>query len=190
MNKYLITQMQIKILLFLITALFLSISCSDKKQADHCTEHLVKDTLLFFDESDRLLLFASFDECGEWGGHEESFEIFTKEDRKFYALYKKTKVNCDSIGRLYGTPEFHKPAFSKEFRLSDKEKKGISLYLQQLINGKIKERFPGHAGKTFGAINSDSTLFISIYDYNEENLHNYNALLEIFNLEKVELKVQ
>lgn len=186
MTKYLITQMQIKILLFVLTALFLFISCSNKKQADHPTQHLVQDTLLFFDELDRLLLFASFDECGEWGGHEESFEIFTKEDRKFYALYKKTKINCDSIGRLYGTPEFHKPAFSKEFKLSDKEKKAISSYLQKLISGKIKERFPGHAGKTFSVINSDSTLFISIYDNNEENLHNYNTLLEIFNLEKVD----
>ena len=132
----------------------------------------------------RLIIYANFDECGEWGGHKESFEIFSKRDTAFYAKYTKTKVNCETLGELYGKPEFQKPYINKEIKLSRKEKLTINDYLSSLLKSKIKEHFSGNAGKNFGVIKTDSTFNIDVYDHDPENLENYNNLLKEFNLEK------
>ncbi|MBA5792036.1 hypothetical protein H1R17_03905 [Flavobacterium sp. xlx-214] len=152
-----------------------------------------KNDISFFEPSDlgafgsptKLVIYASFDECGEWGGHEESFEIFAKKDLNFYAYYKRTKVDCDKLSEFYGKPEFQQPYISKEIRLSEDNIIAVNNYLSKLINSKIKERSPGHAGQTFGAIKTDSTFLINVYDNNKENLDNYNKLLESFKIEKV-----
>lgn len=182
-----------KILLILPTLLIL-LSCGNKENKTQKEDSsLEKNTIAFFEPSDlgafgsptKLLIYANFDECGEWGGHEESFEIFTETGYDFYAVYKRTKVDCDKINELYGTPEFQQPAISKKFQLSDDNIIAINNYLSALVKSKIKERFPGHAGQSYGAINSDSTFVINVYDNNKENLDNYNKLLESFKIEKV-----
>ena len=43
--------------------------------------------------SNRLELTASFDECGEWGGHNESFDIY-RENKILYAKYLEDIVDC------------------------------------------------------------------------------------------------
>lgn len=185
-----------KILLILPTLLIL-LSCGNKENKIPKEELKVeKKDILFFEPSNlgafgsptRLIIYADFDECGEWGGHKESFEIFAKKDSKFYANYKRTKVDCDKINELYGKPEFQQPHISKEIQLSEDNINAINNYLSKLIKSKIKERSPGHAGQTFGVIKSDSTLLIDIYDNDKENLDNYNELLESFKIEKVSYK--
>ncbi|WP_313578864.1 hypothetical protein [Chishuiella sp.] len=180
---------KINLLLFCII-IFISCNQQNKKESISIDNR----TLTFFEPSDlgafgsktRLIIYANFDECGEWGGHEESFEIYSKEDKEFYAKYIRTKVDCEKIGK----PEFQQPDISTEYKLNRKNIIAVNTYLSELIQSKISERFPGHAGQKFGVIKSDSTLIIDVYDHNKRNLNNYNNLLKSFNIEKVEYDYQ
>ncbi|WP_255555201.1 hypothetical protein [Flavobacterium sp. NKUCC04_CG] len=177
--------------LLLLTLLTIFISCKEKNI--HKNIEIENDAISFFEPADlgafgsktRLLIYANFDECGEWGGHTESFEIFSKKDRIFYAKYIRTRVDCDKIGELYGSPEFQQPDRTTEFQLTKNNISAINDYLSKLLKSKIHERFPGHAGQNFGVIKSDSTLIIDVYDSNKANLNNYNTLLKAFDIEEV-----
>ena|SRR5690606_4404549 len=180
-----------KLTIFLVLFLIILNSCNEKKID---TENkIIKEEIIFFEPADlgafgsdtRFIIYAHFDECGEWGGHEESFEIFSKEDKNFYAKYLRTKVDCEKLGELYGKPEFQQPLLNKEFKLTESNIIAINNYLSNLLKSKISERFPGHAGQTFGAMKSDSTFIIDVYDSNKKNLNNYNTLLKSFNIEEV-----
>ena len=170
----------------------LLLSCNQKTDSP-ATIVKKKENIDFFQPADlgafgsdtKLILYANFDECGEWGGHEESFEIFAKDDKEFYAKYKRTKVDCNEIGKLYGKPEFQKPYINREIKLANKQKIAINDYLSSLIKSKIREDFPGHAGQNFGVIKTDSTLILNVYDSDKRNLENYNKLLKEFHLESV-----
>lgn len=180
-----------KLTLLLVVFLIILNSCNEKK-IDMKTESS-KDEIMFFQPADlgafgsdtRFIIYAYFDECGEWGGHEESFEIYSKEDKNFYAKYKRTKVDCEKIGELYGRPEFHQPLMNTEFKLTESNIIAINNYLSNLLKSKISERFPGHAGQTFGAMKTDSTFIIDVFDSNNKNLNNYNTLLKSFNIEEI-----
>jgi len=168
------------------------ISCNKKTEKDNLKPKSSNKVDFFepanlgaFGSKTRLIIYAYFDECGEWGGHEESFEIFSKHDQEFYAEYTRTKVDCEKIGALYGKPEFQQAYVKKELKLENKQKVAINKYLLSLLKSKIKERFPGHAGQTFGAMKTDSTFVVDVYDRDKKNLENYNRLLKEFNLEIV-----
>ncbi|WP_434575136.1 hypothetical protein [Riemerella anatipestifer] len=72
-----------------------------------------------------------------------------------------------------------------EFKLTEKNIIAINNYLSKLLKSKISERFPGHSGRNFGVMKSDSTLIIDVYDRSEENLKNYNTLLNSLKIEEV-----
>ena len=180
-----------KLNLLLVLFLIILNSCNEKILYDKI--EIREEKLIFFQPTDlgafgsdtRFIIYAHFDECGEWGGHKESFEIFSKEDKKFYAKFIRTKVDCEKLGELYGKPEFQKSNIEAEFKLTESNIIEINNYLSKLLKSKISERFPGHAGQTFGAMKSDSTLIIDVYDSNKENLINYNTLLKSFKIEEV-----
>jgi len=188
-----------KIIIFL-GLIFFCISCTNStKKVNKIDYNALLKNLdkreFFFEASDlgafgsktRLIIFSSFDECGEWGGHKETIEIFAKKNKNFYAKYIRNKVDCNNIRELYGKPEFQKLDFEKEFVLNEKQQKAISKYLKELVENKIIEKFPGHSGQSFGAKKTDSTLYINIYDNNPINLKNYNSLLQALNIDKVEI---
>lgn len=161
-----------KVVSSILLSCILVTSCLDKKDDS------------FFDELElgaagsetRLIFYANFDECGEWGGHKEDLIIFAKSDKNFYATFKKSKVDCDKVGALYGTPEFHQPDLEKTFKLNNSHKEAIREYMQRLVYSKISEKHPGHAGQNFGIIKTDSTLIIDVYDVNPNNFKNYKEL--------------
>lgn len=159
-------------LLLIATSLLFFISCEKPKNSD------------FFDTNNKITIYSIFDECGEWGGHKEKFEIFDKDDNEFYANYIKTKVNCNNISENYGTSKFQEPHIYKTFKLNDFQKTEIVNYFHNLVNSKISERFPGHSGKTFG-VQKDSTFVIEVYDINSKNVINYNRLLKSFKLDTI-----
>lgn len=173
MKKYLL-------LLFII----LMISCN-KTEKNENIDFFQSVDLGAYGSKTRLIIYANFDECGEWGGHKETFEIFSKKNEQFYAKYTRTKVDCNKIGALYGKPEFQQPYVKKEIKLENKQKTAINEYLLSLVESKINEVYPGHAGQNFGVIKTDSTLVIDVYDSNEKNHENYNKLLNEFQLEAV-----
>jgi len=95
---------------------------------------------------------------------------------------QKFKVDCDSIGVYYGTPEFQKLELEKTLKLNEGNKASISAYIERMVKSKIEERFPGHAGNLSSIINSDSTLLIEVYDDKKFDVESYNQLLTELNL--------
>lgn len=138
----------------------------------------------FFDEIDlgasgseeRLLIEAYFDECGEWGGHREMMTIYAKRDRNFYLDYEKYIINCDSV---YNDQKLE---YKRTLKLDASNKKSITKYMQRMVEAKIAERYPGHAGNTFIISKSDSTLLINVYSGDLSNLESYQQLQRGLNL--------
>ncbi len=193
MNRNIFIQ-QLSFGLILIFLFACNSSTSDDKKVDN--EKGQKNT--FFDEVDlgafgsdtKLFLNARFSECGEWGGHEEKMIVFAKSDKEFYLNYQKFKVNCDSIGDYYGTPEFQKLELQKTIKLNQDNKKSISEYIERMAKSKIEERFPGHAGNSFSVVKSDSSLIINVYDSKQYDFESYNKLLMELNLPLISQKKQ
>jgi hypothetical protein len=160
-------------------------ACNSSTTSDKQVDKINEYSKTFFDEADlgafgsdtKLFLNAEFSECGEWGGHKEKMVIYAKSDKEFYLSYQKYKVNCDSIGAYYGTPNFQKLELEKTFKLNDINKKSISDYIQRMAKSKIEERHPGQAGNSFSVFKSDSTLLINVYDNKEYDLKSYNRLI-------------
>ena len=91
-------------------------------------------------------------------------------------------MNCDSIGKYYGTPDFQKLEIEKTLKLNDANKKSISGYIQRMVKSKVEERYPGHAGNSFSVIKSDSSLIIDVYSGGSYSVDSYNRLLTELNL--------
>lgn len=125
-----------------------------------------------------LKIYATFDECGEWGGHNESLIIFQK-DEFLKVKYTKTEVNCKS----FDNENLQKETVSKEYDVTQSTLKKINYFIEKLALSKTKETLPGNAGKIFKVVNSDSTLVIQVYGDNIESLKNYNKILESINIE-------
>ncbi|OUL60448.1 hypothetical protein [Flavobacterium sp. AJR] len=166
------------VLFFLLIAL----SCGKKQD----TKIQEKDNVIVF--FDPITLGASgvdagvkinarFSECGEWGGRYEEIKIFTKERnfKDYFLNYTKTNIDCDK--RDSKGQNIETIVTQKTIRLTDSNKKSIIEYMKRMIESKVEERFPGHAGDSFSIMNSDSTFVIEVYDYNSKNLNSYNQLL-------------
>ncbi len=167
----------------LITSLFTTMmlaACSqqqEKKEDD-------RKNIVFFDsiepsainQGNNLKIEARFSECGEWGGHKEDIIITLKEDKRFYATYKIFPFNCDSLDYYYANEKIA-PVFTKTILLNDTSKKSIINYIQRLMESKITEKFPGHAGNFFSVVNSDSTFFIQVYDRKEFDIKSFKQLI-------------
>ncbi len=167
---------------FCLLSLF---ACNLSTTSDKQIDEINKQNNTFFDEADlgafgsktKLLINAKFSECGEWGGHKEKMVVYSKADKEFYLDYQKYKVNCDSIGAYYGTPNFQKIELEKTIKLNNIDKKSISDYIHRIVKSKIEERHAGHAGNSFSVIKSDSTLLINVYDSKEYDIISYNRLI-------------
>lgn len=181
-----------------IRALFIIIvfwACNTSTHSDKQSGNAIEPINNFFTDWDlgssgsktRLLLNARFSECGEWGGHNEKMVVYAKADREFYLDYQKFKVNCDSIGKYYGTSSFQKLEFEKTIKLNQSNKESISNYIQRMIKSKVGERFPGHTGNSFTILKSDSTLLIEVYDDKEYDLMSYNKLQTELKLPKTKV---
>lgn len=89
---------------------FIAFVCCQKEVEKQTNATRNKAAIDFFEPADlgafgsdvRLIIYANFDECGEWGGHKERFEIFAKKNQAFYAKYTRTKVDCEKLSQLYG----------------------------------------------------------------------------------------
>lgn len=124
--------------------------------------------------NDTIFIYARFSECGEWGGHEEFIKLYVKES-KFYANYFKYSTNCEKMNE-YGMLPMTKVK-DTVIIVGDIEKEAINEYSHQLLNAKINQDFPGHAGDIFSISNSEKTLNIGIYDDKSVNIENFNNLV-------------
>jgi hypothetical protein len=126
-----------------------------------------------------LSIETRFSECGEWGGHKEQIIIQADSDNSFHANYTVFPYDCDSLPYYIGINNL-KPIINKTVAVNDKEKKSILDYVQRLMQSKIDERaFDGatNAGNIFTLTNSDSSLFISLYNNKLSDIESYKQLI-------------
>jgi hypothetical protein len=178
--------LSIIVALFLIASIYLS--CQDHRKTNQIN---IKDKVAYSDTSaslytdellsDSILINARFSECGEWGGHEEKIIVsMNRGTGELSAEYNIYPFNCDSIP-YYEVSQHLKPIISKRIELDNSKKKSITDYILRLLQSKITESFPGHAGNIFSVIKSDSTLVVSVYDNKEFNINSYKQLIaELF----------
>ncbi len=159
-----------KILLLIIIAIF-TISCgtSNKKPKSNFTDEYQKRILGNVMGLNRLELTASFDDCGEWGGHNETFDIY-RENKILYAEYVEDIVDCKNPYE-----ENRKIAERKTIRLNEKHEKAIAEYLNSLLDIGLKMEIPFHAGSYYQAIMNDSTMILK-YNSARSNWAEYEKL--------------
>ena len=166
--------------------LLISLSCSKKKDDNQVQLNDFFDpiTLGATGVDNNLKINASFSECGEWGGHSEDLKIFAKKGnyKDYFLNYIKTKIDCDK--RDSRGVNIETIVTDRTIRLTKSNKRSIIEFMKRMIQSKVEERFPGHAGDSFSIINSDSTFVIKVYDYSSENLKSYNQLLSELGLLK------
>ncbi|UOK42131.1 MULTISPECIES: hypothetical protein [Flavobacterium] len=177
-----------KFIFLTISIIFLS--CQSKIEKNEPSSKITffeENSLGDFNSDLKLILNARFNECGEWGGHEEEMVIYAEPEKGFFLNYKKFKVNCESINDTNIDPS-QNLELSKTIKLNNNNKKSITDYLERILKSKIEENFLGHAGNTFSAIKSDSTLFIRVYDKKKANIQSYNQLQRELGFSPTEIK--
>ena len=105
----------------------------------------------------RLELTASFDECGEWGGHDEKFDVY-RENKILFAEYVEDIVDCKDP-----YTENRKIAERKTLRLNETHEKAIVNYLTSLLETGLKMELPFYAGTFYSAVMNDSTMILKYH---------------------------
>ena len=136
---------------------------------------LKKKDLFAFGLETKLFLNAYFSECGEWGGHQEKMLIYIKGE-VFYLNYREFEVDCKQAMFKNNRDSGQTLVFKKTLKLSDMMKTSVRDYINRLEKSKKDDEFPGHAGNTFNASKSDSTLSIAVYDMKQYDLDSYSQL--------------
>ena len=139
--------------IFLITLIIGSCINSNKESKNH-NENFQEQVLGSIIGSGRLKLTASFNECGEWGGHYEKIDIYSEENN-LYAEYIRDTVDCEKLHSIN-----RKEIQKKILKLNETHEKAISEYLKSLLEMRLKINVPCNFGITYKAIMSDSTLMI------------------------------
>jgi hypothetical protein len=144
-----------KILLLIIIPIFAgSCGTSIKKPTSKFADEYQKRILGNVMGLNRLELTASFDECGEWGGHNETFDIY-RENKVLYAEYVEDIVDCKNPYE-----ENRKVKERKIIQLNEMHEKAIADYLKSLLEIGLKMELPYHAGSYYQAIMNDSTMIL------------------------------
>ena len=159
-----------KILFLLIISVF-AVSCvtSKKKSKSKFADEYEKRILENVMGLNRLELTASFDECGEWGGHDEKFDIY-RENKILFAEYVEDIVNCKDP-----YAENRKIAERKTIRLNETDEKAIVKYLNSLLEIGLKMELPFHAGTYYSAVMNDSTMILKYHSV-ESSWNEYEKL--------------
>lgn len=149
-----------KVLYILIISVFTG-SCrtSKKKPKANFMDEYQKRILGNVMGLNRLELSSSFDECGEWGGHNEKFDIY-REDKILYAKYTEDIVDCNNP-----YDKKRKIAESKIIELNENHEKAIVKYLKSLVDNSLKMEIPFHAGTYYQAVMNDSTLVLNYHNF-------------------------
>jgi hypothetical protein len=147
-----------KILFILIISVFVgSCSTSKNKPKSKLADEYQKRILGNVMGLNRLELSASFDECGEWGGHDEKFDIY-RENKILYAEYIEDIVDCKNP-----YDENRKIAEKKTIQLNANHEKAIRKYLKSLLEVGLKMELPYHAGSYYQAVMNDSTMILKYH---------------------------
>ncbi len=103
-------------------------------------------------------LTANFAECGEWGGHKETFEIFRDDNYSSFALFTKDSVDCSKID-----DKNREIKETKIIKLTKKNEILISKYLSKLLKSRLKTFNISNGGSNYTAVMKDSTMILKYY---------------------------
>jgi hypothetical protein len=164
------------------------LSCKPTSDFDRAMKEMKKEKS-FFDPVElgsgggkgNFTIITQFDECGEWGGHNEGMKIYAKPKSKiFYLDYFRTSVDCNL--QESSSTYFQDTVISKTIELNKVKEKVILKYLKSLVEAKVTSRFPGHSGNYFEAKKSDSTFYIQLIDGRKSTKGSYSKLLKKLDL--------
>ena len=93
-----------------------------------------------------LILTAKIEECGEFGGHQETIEL-KKINSQLSAIISIYDKNCNGEWRL----DEEKILSSKTYQISKEKLILFDNYLGKLITVALKDEVPYHAGSHFSA---------------------------------------
>ncbi|WP_339810222.1 hypothetical protein [uncultured Imperialibacter sp.] len=165
-----------------ILLLTLMMACQQKDNNQELQIDFFDEQLMMRSNKPILNIYCHFDECGEWGGHEEFIEI-TKKNKSFLLTHTEYSVNCDSmvseyyLGGLLTRP-YKELVGTSTFELTEAKKRAILNFSTDMVESKFSETFPGYSGITLSLFNSDSTLFIRTYTRTAEHYLNLITALK------------
>ncbi len=152
---------QMRGILILFFGAIFSIGCSERQPDKTTTEKFeneITGQIRNLWRTDTLTLFARYDECGEWGGHIETFKIYNKSNTDLWFDYRRDTVDCS--GDIHGSRKWINNFSDK---LTNDNQKKIIEYIHDMLDESFKEKFIMHSGQYFSISNSDSTIIIANY---------------------------
>ena len=122
--------------------------------------------------SDRytLTLTGYFDDCGEFGGHEETIELI-RIDRKLSAIITIFDKSCQETN--YAAPKIVK---SKTYLIDESKVPFFQEYLTKLLTKSLEHYEPFHAGRTYTA-----TLDFKETAESDDDEYNFQRINLIYN---------
>jgi hypothetical protein len=172
-------------ILTLIFFLIFFTSCSKKetaKEIDLQQPEFSFENILGYGKTDTLFIKSRFEDCGEWGGHEELIKIYRSE-RKPKLTYVKFKVDCgvrNSLGSIIQTKQF-----TRHILLSNSQQLILMKYMTDLMKFQFLKEEISHSGNSFYVSNTKGDLRISHYGNQPLLLNSYNTLMTALKLQKV-----
>lgn len=158
---------QISIFLF---AVFTLLGCSSKKKNETDFKRLLnnsieKNPLGILYQTDTLKLTAQFSECGEFGGHKESIEIFCNYKREYFAKYVRNSMDLDCPNNFEETAIIVKDTL---FKINSNKEKLVIKYLDKLYRRTLTPKMISHSNDYFKAKTKNSGLSLFTAEPNKD----------------------
>lgn len=161
--------------------LILLISCNKEKTNQNHADCKFENIL---HKKDTLYIKSQFQDCGEWGGHQELIKIY-KTEKAILLNYIKYEANCferDNCGSLIQNRKF-----SRYIVLSESQGKAVMDYINTSMKLKFIKPIIGNSGNSFLIENAKGDLHFSYYGNDDIMLNNYNVLMKDLNFGQVKI---
>jgi len=116
-----------------------------KFQRSEYSKYLQNHPFGSISENYTLLLTGYFDDCGEFGGHEETIELL-RIDRKLRAIVTIYDQSCQETN--YAQPKIIE---SKTYLVEENKVSFFQEYLSNLLTKSLEYYLPFHAGRIYSA---------------------------------------
>lgn len=163
--------------LFVLLFLF---SCGNMDK--HSIEYRFKNLRLDADPNaffpslgkDTLNLMVMIDDCGEFGGPQDDYQLYLDSEQHYHLDYKRYKCDCDSIHN-YRPFEKRQPfETGKNLTLKDKDKKAIKRFLGELMKAKMTEEIYSNTGSLYHVYSKKKhSIDLYIYTQNKQTEKEY-----------------
>ena len=113
--------------------------------------------------NDTLKIDAHFSECGEWGGHHETFRIFRNENKVLMFNFQKDTVNC------LDPSNFNKRILEEQINILTKDDEiAVLKYIQLAASESFKNDGLGHSSNSYKVSRNYEKLLINFCDNSDD----------------------